>query len=63
MPPALYQGNYLVPLGYNIPYNADTLARFLGGVYIKTSGRAQNSVLAALGILAEMEGTKGSWFF
>ncbi len=38
-----------------VEYTADTLARFLGGIYIKgrkdsEQGRAQNSVVAALGI-------------
>jgi hypothetical protein len=38
-------------------YTADTLARFLGGVYVKPDGCAQNGVRAALGIL-EMEERK-----
>jgi hypothetical protein len=44
-------------------YTADTLSRFLGGIYVKaplkgrTEDRAQNSVVAALGIL-EMEERK-----
>jgi|ERR1039458_2113832 hypothetical protein len=39
-------------------YTADTLARFLGGVYVKTSSStASNSVVAALGIL-ELEERK-----
>lgn len=42
-------------------YNTDTLARFLGGVYVRPNGRAQESVLAALGIL-EMEERKVSGF-
>jgi colicin import membrane protein len=45
------------------PYAADTLARFLGGTYVKPTreGLAQNSVLAALGIL-EMEERKVEGF-
>jgi ParB/RepB/Spo0J family partition protein len=43
------------------PYNTDTLARVLGAVYVKPSGRAQNTVLAALGIL-EMEERKVKGF-
>ena len=43
--------------GVHHPYTADTLARKLGGVYVRTNGRAQPSVLAALGIL-EMEERK-----
>ena len=43
------------------PYTTDTLARFLGGVYVKTNGRAQESVQAALGIL-EMEERKVKGF-
>ena len=45
------------------PYNADTLARFLGGIYIKKTreGVAQNSVVAALGVL-EMEERKVKGF-
>lgn len=40
------------------PYTADSLARTLGGVYLKkTSNTAQNSVIAALGIL-ELEEKK-----
>ena len=40
------------------PYTADTLARFLGGVYVKpSSNTAQNSVVAALGVL-ELEERK-----
>lgn len=38
-------------------YTADVLARFLGGVYVKPDGCAQNSVKASLGIL-EMEERK-----
>jgi hypothetical protein len=38
-------------------YTTDTLARFLGGAYVKSNGRAQESVQAALGIL-EMEERK-----
>lgn len=49
--------------GVSRTYNADTLARFLGGVYVKSArgGIAQNSVLAALGIL-EMEERKVAGF-
>jgi hypothetical protein len=44
------------------PYTADTLARFLGGVYVKpSSNTAQNSVVAALGVL-EMEERKVKGF-
>jgi hypothetical protein len=32
-------------------YTADSLAQFLGGMYVKSTGRAQDSVAAALGIL------------
>ncbi len=55
------------PLGGSHPYTADTLARFLGGAYVKaplvgrTEMRAQNSVVAALGIL-EMEERKVEGF-
>jgi len=43
------------------PYTADTLAGFLGGVYVKPDGCAQNSVRAALGVL-EMEERKVKGF-
>jgi len=44
------------------PYTADTLARFLGGCYVKpTSNTAQNSVVAALGML-ELEERKVKGF-
>jgi flagellar biosynthesis GTPase FlhF len=44
------------------PYTADTLARFLGGVYVKpSSNTAQNSVVAALGVL-ELEERKVKGF-
>jgi flagellar biosynthesis GTPase FlhF len=43
------------------PYTTDTLARFLGGVYLKSDARAQKSVQAALGIL-EMEERKVKGF-
>jgi hypothetical protein len=40
------------PSGGDHPYTVDTLARFLGGVYIKPSDKtAQDSIPAALGIL------------
>jgi len=39
------------------PYTADTLARFLGGIYVKPNKTAQDLVRAALGIL-EMEERK-----
>lgn len=48
--------------GVEHTYTADSLARFLGGVYVKASDKsAQNSVVAALGIL-EMEERKVSGF-
>src|ERR1017187_10536801 len=44
------------------PYTADTLARFLGGVYVKpSSNTAQDSVVAALGVL-ELEERKVKGF-
>jgi flagellar biosynthesis GTPase FlhF len=44
------------------PYTADTLARFLGGVYVKPGDNsAQNSVVAALGVL-ELEERKVKGF-
>jgi hypothetical protein len=43
--------------GASHAYTADTLARFLGGVYVKPDKCAQNGVRAALGIL-EMEERK-----
>jgi ParB-like nuclease domain len=44
------------------PYTTDTLARFLGGVYVKPGNNAaQNSVHAALGVL-EMEERKVAGF-
>jgi flagellar biosynthesis GTPase FlhF len=43
------------------PYSADTLARKLGGIYMRPNGRAQDSVLAALNIL-EMEERKVKGF-
>jgi hypothetical protein len=43
--------------GVSRPYTTDSLARFLGAVYVKPNGCAQNTVLAALGIL-EMEERK-----
>jgi hypothetical protein len=47
--------------GASHPYTADTLARTLGGVYVKPDGHAQNTVEAALGIL-EMEERKVKGF-
>jgi hypothetical protein len=52
------------PSGGSRPYTADTLARFLGGIYVRpplkgrdSGGRAQDTVHAALGVL-EMEERK-----
>ena len=56
------------PSGGSRPYTADTLARFLGGIYLRpplttreSSGRAQDLIHAALGIL-EMEERKVDGF-
>ena len=49
------------PEVHDRPYSADTLARKLGAVYVRPNGRAQNTVLAALGVL-EMEERKVKGF-
>jgi hypothetical protein len=59
--PSFVPGKASVTLGVTHAYTADSLAKFLGGVYIKPNGHAQNSVLAALGIL-EMEERKVTGF-
>jgi len=61
--PSFIPGKVSDPPGGSHMYTADTLSRFLGGIYVKaplkgrTEDRAQNSVVAALGIL-EMEERK-----
>jgi hypothetical protein len=53
--PSFMPGKVSEPSEGSHAYTADTLARVLGGVYVKagreSTGRAQNSVVAALGIL------------
>ena len=59
--PSYKQGSSSTP-EVDHPYTADTLARFLGGVYVKpSSNTAQNSVVAALGVL-ELEERKVKGF-
>ena len=56
--PSFVPGKASSTSGVDHPYTTDSLARFLGGVYIKSGDNsAQNSVVAALGIL-EMEERK-----
>ena len=52
--PSTIPGKVSEASGASHPYTADTLARTLGGVYVKPDGHAQNTVEAALGVL-EME--------
>jgi ParB-like nuclease domain len=59
--PSFVPGKTSVTLGVTHSYTADSLAKFLGGVYVKPSGHAQTSVIAALGIL-EMEERKVTGF-
>jgi len=61
--PSFVPGKVSVTPEVTHPYTAETLAKFLGGVYVKAArgGMAQNSVLAALGIL-EMEERKVKGF-
>ena len=65
--PSFVPGKVPDPLGGSRPYTVDTLARYLGGVYVRKplegrkEMRAQNSVAAALGIL-EMEERKVKGF-
>lgn len=59
--PSFVPGKLSVTPGATHPYTADGLARFLGGAYIRPTGHAQPSVLAALGIL-EMEERKVTGF-
>lgn len=59
--PSFVPGKEPSGLGPLRSYSADTLARFLGGVYVEPDGTAQNTVRAALGIL-EMEERKVKGF-
>jgi len=60
--PSFIPGKVSDTPGVSHLYTADTLARFLGGVYVKPASKtAQNSALAALGIL-EMEERKVKGF-
>jgi len=61
--PSFVPGKESVTPGVTHPYSAETLARFLGGIYVKKAreGMAQNSVVAALGVL-EMEERKVKGF-
>lgn len=59
--PSFIPGKPHCTSGVHYPYNTDTLARKLGAVYVKPNGRAQNTVLAALGVL-EMEERKVKGF-
>jgi hypothetical protein len=59
--PSFVPGKVRGTPGVPRPYTADDLARFLGGAYVRSNGKAQPSVLAALGIL-EMEERKVSGF-
>ena len=59
--PSFIPGKPSVDLGSTHPYTADTLARFLGGIYVFPDKHAQFSVRAALGVL-EMEERKVKGF-
>jgi hypothetical protein len=55
--PSFVPGKPCSTPGVSHAYTADSLARVLGGVYLRPNGKAQPGVLAALGIL-EMEERK-----
>src|ERR1017187_7327456 len=59
--PSYVPGKQPVEPSSTRPYSADTLARFLGGVYVLPDKHAQPSVRAALGVL-EMEERKVKGF-